>query len=148
MRRRNRGRLAGAIAGAWLLSACSFFISGPAEDWQARPPDRAPDCTSSRAAPIADTVGAVAFGVPAAALLIGRCGPGDHDQEVDQTCEAITNAMGVVLLVPTALYGVAAAVGYGKTARCREAVRRYQQAGAGPAQAARMWSSLPSSGRR
>jgi hypothetical protein len=150
MRRANRGRVARAfpLAGAWLLSACSVFVSGPPEGWQERRADRVPDCTSSPAAPIADTVGAVAFGVPAAALLIGKCGPGDHGQEVDQTCEGITNLIGVVLLLPTALYGVAAAIGYSRTARCREAIRSYRQAGAGRTQAARMWPSLPSSGRR
>lgn len=103
---------------------CSFGLSGPEEGPHVA--GQPPRCTTSRARPIADTVGAAVFGGAGVAFLLARCGPGDHDQEVDQTCEGITNAFGVLLLVPAAIYAVSAVGGYSKTGRCRDAVRAHQ----------------------
>lgn len=112
------------VLAAALGASCSFGLSGPEDGYS---PERPPDCTTSRARPVADTVGAVLFGGVGLAFLVAKCGPGDHDQDVDQTCEGITNAFGVLLLIPAAVYAVSAAGGYGKTGRCREAVRAHQE---------------------
>lgn len=134
------------------LAACSFGTSGPPDGYR---PDVAapPDCTTSRTAPVLDTVGAGLFGVAGIAYIAAPCGEGDHGG-TDQTCEAVTSLIGVVLLVPAAIYTIAAISGYGKTGRCRDAMRAHEEhrarprPGGPPGQAARMRSSLPSSGWR
>lgn len=81
------------------------------------------DCTRSRAAPIADTVGAVIFAaiaVPALYDLIAtNCtppgGPGHNP-------EAICSALGIPALGFATLYGFSAAYGYKHTGRCSDLV--------------------------
>lgn len=107
-------------------SACSFATSGPPDGYDPRAP-APPDCTTGRTAPVLDTVGAGVFGIAGIGYLAAQCGPGDHGQEEDQTCEGITNAIGVVLLIPAAVYAVSALSGYGKTGRCREATEAHER---------------------
>ncbi len=120
---------AGALAALAVVTSCSFGLSGPADG---TPPGTPPSCTTSRTRPVLDTVGAALFGGAGLAYLLARCGAGDHDQDVDQTCEAVTNAIGVVLLIPGVIYGISAAGGYVKTSRCRDAVRDHQEYRARP----------------
>jgi hypothetical protein len=106
--------------------ACSVSVSGPPDRYDPRGP-APPDCTTSRSAPAVDTVGAGLFGIVGIAFLASKCGPGDHDQDVDQTCEGITNAFGVVLLIPATIYAMSAIVGFGRTGRCRDATEQHRR---------------------
>ena len=107
-------------------SGCSIGTSGPPDGYDPRGP-RPPDCTTSRRAPALDAVGAGVFGIAGVAYLVGSCGAGDHGQDTDQTCEAITNALGVVLLIPATIFAISAASGFSKTGRCREATEAHER---------------------
>jgi hypothetical protein len=99
-----------AALAAVTLTGCSLFLTAPARD--------ASDCTSSRAAPITDTV------LASAASLVLLTGLGlastgcPHDD--DRVCSGFSVLFigGGTLL--SAAYWPSAAVGYSRTARCDE----------------------------
>ena len=98
-------------------TGCSFFMRPPPDS--ATPPV---SCTSSRAAPIGDTVGA---GILVTLAIIGL-----GNWLTGSTCEGnsfcITDnqkdgrTVFLITAPPAAVFGIAAGVGYTRAARCRE----------------------------
>jgi hypothetical protein len=106
------------------LGSCSFFISGLARDYE---PDRPPVCTTSRSAPVADTVGFVAFGLLAARLMTTPDCDTSQSECNGDPAEAV-RSVGLVMAVPALVYGIAAMVGWMKTHRCCRAIGQYDAA--------------------
>lgn len=101
-----------------LATGCSFYMRPP--------PDSATlpvSCTSSRAAPIGDTVGAgILFTL--AIIGLGNWLTGSTCEEGNSFCITDPKKDGrTVLLItapPAVVFGIAAGVGYTRAARCRE----------------------------
>jgi hypothetical protein len=72
------------------------------------PPSKPSDCTRTREAPVLDTVVAGVFGGSAYALING-------DEATPESA-----VVGIVLIVPAALYGASAVTGYAWSSRCRD----------------------------
>jgi hypothetical protein len=114
-------RLTGVVLGIVLVQACSLTISGPPRPYH---PQAAPVCDTSRVAPIIDVVMAGLFAAWSVSALAaeGECDP-------DTQCDGpdLAGVAGLVLAIPAVIYGLAAASGFDKTGRCRDAVRAHQE---------------------
>lgn len=121
------------IAAAIVLSACSFSLNTLEEPYVPEsPPEDPPYCDDSDLKPTLDT----AITVGLASLSIGliassgcSCtGDGCNCTGSDNILAGLFAAAGIVLLVPAAIYGGAAVVGYRRTSQCRDALRSHQAA--------------------
>jgi hypothetical protein len=104
---------------------CSFvFTRGPSESTAVSGPEP-PRCTESNAAPIADTVLAVAMVTLTIAGIVYAAQPCPHPpQTVDSSCgwnELAYFPAGATALLG-ALFTASAVVGYSRTGACRESV--------------------------
>jgi len=105
---------------AIVMTGCSFFaVEKPAE-----PPLPPGPCTTSRAAPVADTVVAVGAGVVAVlGLVVLSAASNSHGDS-----NTIGTALGALMLVPSVpilvIDGSSAHYGFHHTARCRELTGR------------------------
>lgn len=106
-----------------LLPGCSWLLVQ-------RPPGGPPgslppgECTSSVAAPVADTVGAVAFGATGASLLYAGASAPASDWV---PARPILVGVGLVGAGVAALLGASAGHGYSATAECREREERLRR---------------------
>jgi hypothetical protein len=101
-------------------AGCSWLVvskppAGPVE------PTAELDCTSSRAAPIADTVGAVIFAAIAVPVLYDLIATG-CGKEPGEPQDAICAALGFPALGLATVYGFSAGYGYKHTGRCADLV--------------------------
>jgi hypothetical protein len=107
-----------------LASGCSFLLDGPPSPNR---PTQPPRCDGSGGAPLFDSIFAAGAAAGSVALLITpsvACSSSDHN------CHELDGPFylgGLLLLIPTAVYTGAAAVGFDKTCRCRAAIAQYDR---------------------
>ncbi len=116
-----------ALVGAFVVSGCSFLLSEPREPSS---PEDPPGCSTSDVAPAMDAIGAVVFGIAGTVALhrghaAAQCAPADCNEGSDDEFGRIVTDIGILLMIPTAVYGVAAGTGYYRTSRCRDAHERH-----------------------
>jgi hypothetical protein len=121
----SRHLLGVTLACAWLVSGCSFLFVTEAPAGHARLTSF--ECTTSKLAPVLDTVGAVAYGAEAAVFAASR------DSSGGSSTETAMAAFGIA-----ALATVSAVHGYRATSQCAQAKDDLQARSAG-----RQPASLP-----
>lgn len=108
------------------LAGCSFTMAKNPGSWE---PSREPTCERSRRKPIADTVaGSLAVGA-VVWMLAERAGCHTNN------CRSMTAGFAFAWGVASVPFFIAAKVGYGRAARCREAERmrrEWKQGHSGP----------------
>ena len=120
-----------SLVGLVLLNSCSWIAVTPApHDIRA---SQEPTCTESVAAPVVDTVFAVAYATLAISSLIGLAQ--QHANDCNATQEFCINLDFTPLFAVTAIatgaaavvHGASAAYGYPKTAKCRSTRSTWRQ---------------------
>ncbi len=96
------------------------------------PPDAPLECTESRAAPVADTVGAVLTvlaGLVAYPVCLGTVSAATQEAPSNRDCAPVAIAAGVV----TAAYAASAIYGYKHTGTCKRLLEERRMRQAAPA---------------
>jgi hypothetical protein len=100
-------------AGLLFVSGCSLLtVSGP------KAPPAAPACTSSNAAPVFDTVMAVAFAVAAGGTGFAASQNEEGSSGIDRGIDTGVFAISLPLAV---LFAVSAGLGFSRVSKCRAA---------------------------
>ena len=110
---------------AVLISGCSAFMSDLPAGW--KPSDGKPKCSSSKAAPIVDTVIAVPTGVVAVLTQLA-VQTWDPSENVGTSCSAAVKCPYTLSLVSTIAalwYGLAAYRGFGRANKCLRGKKEY-----------------------
>lgn len=80
------------------------------------------ECSDANAAPVADTLGVVLFGIPTGIFL--AAGSSAHCSESDSLCfEDALFTMAALFALPALIYGIAAVYGYKNVSDCRSTRR-------------------------
>jgi hypothetical protein len=142
-----RPRLLVALLPLLATSAgCSLAVRGPSSSWT---PAEKPDCTTNAAAPMVDTLAAVA-GAGFAAMVAAD--EEDCGEDILGLCTGIRNSAIGLGVVTAAIYGISALSGWSKVSSCNKAHRKHldfrlYQSVSGPPGAKRVFIQDPGSVR-
>jgi hypothetical protein len=110
------------LASSLLASStgCSYaFVHGPSAQLETAPDRQSPECTTSNAAPIVDTVLASTLLLLGTTVVVGGIGIATSSDPYFKNTEGPVVLVGAGLLGLGALSVASAATGYGRTADCR-----------------------------
>ena len=110
------------LASSLLASStgCSYaFVHGPSAQLETAPDRPPPECTTSNAAPIVDTVFASTLVPLGTLVVIGGIAAGSESDTYFKGTEGPIVAVGAGILLLGSLAVASAATGYGRTADCR-----------------------------
>ena len=111
-------------------TGCSYaFVHGPPAHLESAPLEAAPECTSSNAAPVLDTVMASTLILLGSAVVVGGISTGSCSGDCYfKSSEGAIIAVGAGILALGGVYVASASTGYGRVTDCR----RLQQTPPGP----------------